>query len=380
MYDVVIAGAGPAGSVAGLILARAGARVIIVDRETFPRGKLCGDTVNPGALGLLTELGLDLGPFDDAPALSGMLVTGQRTEVLARYGGGLIARAITREVFDAWLLDAAIKAGARFEPGLTVTRALVDDTSGRPLVRGLAVRRANADAEVRWPATMTIAAEGRRSATALSLKLITHPQRPRRWAFGVYAQSVAGLGDYGEMHVRDGHYIGIAPLSRGVTNVCVVADRHGSGAVPSPREFVRTTVMSDTRLRDRFTTAIFDEHVRVLGPLAVDARAAGVPGLLLAGDAAGFIDPMTGDGLHLAMRGAALAAEEVRAALDDGNFAGAVDRLARSRRRALGSKLRFNRMLRGLVDSPATLRLASYCSSAMPGLLKRVIAMAGDAA
>ena len=58
MLDVLIVGAGPAGAVAATVLARAGARVRIVDRATFPRDKLCGDTVNPGTLALLRRLGL----------------------------------------------------------------------------------------------------------------------------------------------------------------------------------------------------------------------------------------------------------------------------------------------------------------------------------
>ena len=58
MLDVLVVGAGPAGAIAALVLARAGARVRLVDRATFPRDKLCGDTVNPGTLARFTQLGL----------------------------------------------------------------------------------------------------------------------------------------------------------------------------------------------------------------------------------------------------------------------------------------------------------------------------------
>ena len=68
MLDVLIAGAGPAGSVAATLLARAGARVLIVDRETFPRDKLCGDTLNPGVVKLLQSIDLWGGPLATAPA------------------------------------------------------------------------------------------------------------------------------------------------------------------------------------------------------------------------------------------------------------------------------------------------------------------------
>ena len=66
MLDVLIVGAGPAGSIAALVLARAGARVLVIDREKFPRHKLCGDTLNPGTVALLASLGLDDGPLKTA--------------------------------------------------------------------------------------------------------------------------------------------------------------------------------------------------------------------------------------------------------------------------------------------------------------------------
>ncbi len=116
----------------------------------------------------------------------------------------------------------------------------------------------------------------------------------------------------------------------------------------------------------------------MLGPLATETAAPGVAGLLLAGDAAGFVDPMTGDGLHLAMRGAALAAEEALDAMASGDFAGAVSRLQTARLRTLGSKLRFNRALRSLVGSPRAVRFASYGAAIAPVLIRRVVRYAGD--
>ena len=120
MLDVIIAGAGPAGSVAALVLARAGARVLLLDRETFPRDKLCGDTVNPGAVARLRALGLEGGPLATARSLAGMRVSGPTTTVTAPYGDGQRALALTRRALDTWLLEAAIAAGARFESGLVV--------------------------------------------------------------------------------------------------------------------------------------------------------------------------------------------------------------------------------------------------------------------
>src|SRR3954470_10379833 len=104
MLDVLIVGAGPAGAVAGTILARAGARVRIVDRATFPRDKLCGDTVNPGTMARLRALGLDEGIDERSLRVDGMRVTSENgVSIEGRYPDGLSGRAITRREFD-WLL------------------------------------------------------------------------------------------------------------------------------------------------------------------------------------------------------------------------------------------------------------------------------------
>src|SRR4029453_12696974 len=105
MLDGLIAGGGPAGSIAALVLARAGARVLVVDRETFPRDKLCGDTLNPGAIRLLASPGLTGVPPETPKPLAGMIVTGGRKRVEARYPGQQAGLALTRTDLDAWLLD-----------------------------------------------------------------------------------------------------------------------------------------------------------------------------------------------------------------------------------------------------------------------------------
>jgi flavin-dependent dehydrogenase len=182
------------------------------------------------------------------------------------------------------------------------------------------------------------------------------------------------MSDLGEMHVRTGYYIGVAPVPGSLVNVCVVTRRHGG----TPLDVIKGALARDPDLRGRFADARFSPDVRVLGPLAADAVAPGMAGLVLAGDAAGFIDPMTGDGLHQALEGARLAAEEVARTLTAGDFSATIARLAAARRRVLGPKLRFNRALRALVDSPGLMRAASLGARVAPGLIQRTIRMAGD--
>jgi flavin-dependent dehydrogenase len=377
VLDVIVAGAGPAGSIAALTLARAGARVLIVDRETFPRDKLCGDTLNPGALDLLASLDLTGGPLASGRPLAGMLLSGPRVSVRTLYGAGVAGRAVTRRDLDAWILEHAIRAGARFEPGMVVRAPLIAESGGRRVVRGLALAARGREEQVsRMPSSFVIAADGSRSALARGLGLLGTPKRPRRWAFGAYATGVQGTSEVGEMHVRRNAYLGIAPLTDALVNVCVVTGPRpaGRGAL----DVMRRVIDQDADLASRFKTATFIGRPRVLGPLASDAALPGVEGLLLAGDAAGFIDPMTGDGLHLAMRGALLAAREALHTLENADFGGAVRRLADARARALGTKLRFNRSMRFIAGSPAAVGLASYGAVVAPGLMRAAVRYAGD--
>src|SRR5262249_23093451 len=115
-----------------------------------------------------------------------------------------------------------------------------------------------------------------------------------------------------------------------------------------------------------------------IGPLAIDATNAPIPeGLLLAGDAAGFIDPMTGDGLRFAVRGGELAAEAALRALADG-WTGPHDRFTELRRQEFQSKHRFNRALRALVGSRVAVRAATAGANLLQPVLRSLIVRAGD--
>jgi flavin-dependent dehydrogenase len=382
MVDVLIAGAGPAGSIAALCLARAGARVLLVDRARFPRDKLCGDTLNPGAMRLLDGLGLRARIEAASRPLEGMLITGGTgVHVRGTYGRDLFARALTRRVLDSLLLDAAVAAGAQFQDGVRVEGAMVEEEAGRVRVRGAVLCRAGGATpgkRLRVPAQVTIAADGRRSVLAFSLGLVKHPAAPRRWAVGAYFEGLAGLETVGEMHVRGPHYIGVAPIGHdGLANVCLVTPEREGFA--DPAALLERHLAADIVLGPRATAARRVTPVSILGPLAVDAHAAGLPGLLLAGDAAGFVDPMTGDGLRFAIRGAELAAGVALAALEDANY-DAPARLATERTRAFGTKYGVNRLLRRLIGSPRRVSALAISARVAPGILRQMIRYAGDVA
>ena len=386
--DVVVVGAGPAGACAGLVLARAGARVRILDRATFPRDKLCGDTVNPGALARLRALGVAGEIEARGLRVDGMMLTGERgAAVEGRYPDGVSGRAILRRDLDWILLQHAVAAGCQIEEGAAVRRALIDDGRRGRRVTGVAVGVGGRDVALAAP--IVIAADGRHSTLSFGLGLARHPPHPRRWAIGAYFQDFvrddvigrARRGDaasLGEMHVRRGRYIGVAPVPGGLTNVCVVRpSRAADPELADPRALIARELARDPMLRDRAAGARLATPPVVLGPLAVDAAPSAVDGLLLAGDAAGFIDPMTGDGLRFAVRGGELAASAALDVLAHG-WTGTHARLAAARRREFSRKWRFNRALRVLVGSPRALDAATIAARLAPAVLRAVIAHAGD--
>ena len=376
MDDVAIAGAGPAGALAAAILATAGLRVSVFDRARFPRHKLCGDTLNPGALDVVRRHADVTSLLAGSDPIDGMLLTGPGgVRVRGEYGGGITGRSITREALDRWLIDRAIECGATLHEDTVVRDVAINGGRVAGIITG-----GRDGKTLTHPARMVIAADGRRSAIAIGRGLSRQPQRPRRWAIGSYFTGVSGVTTLGEMHVRRGHYIGVAPVPGGLTNAClVVPHENGDQPLANPAGTLGRYLKSDPELADRFANARAVAPPTMLGPMAVDANAVGEPGLLLAGDAAGFIDPMTGDGLRFALMGAELAAGIIQEV-----FAGdiPIDRahlvLGDRRKRAFQAKWRFNRALRQLVASPRSVTAAALTARTLPSLFQKMIRYAGD--
>jgi hypothetical protein len=145
----------------------------------------------------------------------------------------------------------------------------------------------------------------------------------------------------------------------------------------APDVALEAALVADARLRVRFEGARRVTEVQVLGPLAVDVAGAGVAGLVLAGDAAGFVDPMTGDGLRIAIKGAELAAEAALGYLE-GRIGQPHLWLQGKRDTELAGKLRTNRLLRSLVARPLALGAAAVGARIVPAAVERIIMYAGD--
>jgi flavin-dependent dehydrogenase len=388
MMDALVVGAGPAGSIAALCLARAGVRVRLLDRAAFPRPKLCGDTLNPGSLALLERLGVDAEVRREALPITGMMVTGPAGAVVAAdYPDALYGLSLRRHDLDLALVEAAVAGGVTFDPATIVQAPVLSDDGARVV----GVRIGHGRHQGTLHSRIVIAADGRASRLASSLRLSRFAASPKRWAYGAYFEGVEGLSSRGEMHIRGDGYIGVAPVPGGAANVCVVNTPGGTpfrhsgrpggrarGGAPPYTQVIEAAVATDDALRERFARARRVSEVAVLGPLAVEALAAGRPGLLLAGDAAGFVDPMTGDGMRFALRGGELAAHSALRELESG--AAAYEALAGDRAREFSGKWRINRALRVLVDSPRALDLAAVVARRWTAPVEYLIGVAGDVA
>jgi len=375
--DVLVVGAGPAGTVAATALASAGARVRLVDRARFPRPKLCGDTLNPGAFAVLQALetkgpatGLCARLRTRALPIDGMTVSGpDGTTITADYPAGVRGFSISRSELDMMLVERAAACGVDIAEGVRAVAPVVE----RGSVTGV---RVDADSQA-WRARVVIIADGRGSRLASALGLSHFAHRPRRWAFGGYFSGVTTVAGHGEMHLRQQGYVGVSPLPGGLTNVCVVQTlTEPSARRLRPQSIIPATIAADRWLRERFVSARQESPVVALGPLAIDASGSGVPGALLAGDAAGFVDPMTGDGLRFALRGGVLAARAALHELATGHPSFRM--LQRLRHQEFARKWRFNRTLRWLAGSPVALDVAARMTARWSTPLRLIVQEAGD--
>jgi flavin-dependent dehydrogenase len=356
--DVLIAGAGPAGAATALRLARAGHSVVVVDRATFPREKVCSEYMSPEGVRHLAELGV----LERIEREGGRAIRG--TRVVAPHGSaltGLFALAgrppfratglsVSRRILDHALVEAARAAGATIHEETGAVGLLLE--SG--LLRGLRVRdRTGTVRELR--ARLTIGADGLHSVLAGWFGGARHGPL-RRFAFVAHVAGVPELTDTAEMHVGAGGYVGLNPLGGGVANVALVVPARLAGAARGRVErFFLEQLDRFTGVRGRVDPGALVRGVMATGPFARKARRVVLPGGLLVGDAADFFDPFTGEGICAALRGAELVEAAVSAPLAQaGQVPMAALRAYRaSRRRAFLGKWMVERAIGYAMLAPA---------------------------
>jgi len=382
MRDLLVVGGGPAGASTAAWAARAGLDVLLVERHTFPRDKACAEYLSPEAARDLDALGvLDALEAGGAARLTGMrIVADDGSDVLGRFPAAPGLRpyrpyglALPRSRLDVTVLGAAARAGAEVLEGVALERLLFEGGA----VRGAVLRRGGRTWEERSRALA--GADGLHSLVARRLGL-SRRRGPRRLALVAHLAGVEGMGDYGEMFVRAGRYVGLAPIGGGLVNAAaVVPAREARAIARDPTAFLRAELEAVPELRRRTAPARLVRRTMVAGPFARTTRSAVAEGCLLVGDAADFFDPFTGEGIFAALRGGRLAAEAVAGALAVGAATrAALQPYRHARRRAFLGKWMFERLAALSATRPLVMRRFTRRLSRRTAIADLWVGVAGD--
>jgi flavin-dependent dehydrogenase len=380
--DVLVAGAGPAGSATAALLARSGYTVLAVDRAGFPRDKACSEYMSPETVRILSRLGVvEALEKAGAATLEGMKVNGPRGAVA--HGRFALAGhqpfrptglSISRRILDHELVVAARGSGAVVAERTRLEELLYDGGA----VAGAVVRnRAGQRHSVR--ARLTVGADGLRSIVARRLGRRIHG-RPRRVAFVAHIAGVEGMGSSAELHFGDIGLVGLNAIDHGRTNVTLVVPAERAAlARGRVEQFFSDMVAQFPVIGERVQAGEVEGPVMATGPFAAwSGRVVGA-GALLVGDAADFFDPVTGDGIHTALRGAELVAETAMPALSrPGPLT--IDRLIayrRMRRRAFAGKWMVERMIGHAIACPRFFDRVVARLGRRDGMAHTVIGVAG---
>ena len=348
-WDVIIVGAGPAGSVLASLLGARGTSVLLLDRAVFPRDKLCGEFLNPGGVEILGRLGcLDV-VQSAAFVVRGMkFLSPDGTAFRGQYSGARYGLAVRRTELDSLLLQHAGRAGAEVLEGFRVDRLISGGVEGRTR---------NATSTLR--ARVVVGADGRNSIVARQLGLFRPHPTHRKMALGRHYQGLTEYGDCGEIFCAGFGYGVINPLGSGIANVCLVVDaallaRARGKLGPYFDELLQRM----PRLARRLADAAPLEDVHALGPMAHSPARVWAPGALLVGDAAGFYDPFTGEGMFMALRSAELAAAAIVESLDGSRAPEACFRdYERRLRSELRGRFRLEALLQRVIARPWVINL-----------------------
>ncbi|GIQ62897.1 drug:proton antiporter [Paenibacillus cisolokensis] len=374
MADVIIVGAGPAGSALGRLLARRGISVAILEAGFFPKRKPCGESLNPGAIAALGRMGYapEAELADAAVPLRGWRLHTPRSRLSADYPGGLRGLACPRERLDRWLAESASRAGASLLEGMRVDRLLFDD--GR--VCGVS-GRTERGAAFRLTAPFVVGADGLRSVVARRAGLALSGS-VRKIAFTVRLDGWPQAEPYVELYVRRDEVVGIAPFAGGTANMTVVVpERRAIEAAGRKPAFVRQIAGRWPELAPAFERAAIDGEVLACGPFDRPVSAAARPGLMLVGDASGYYDPLTGQGIYRALRGAELAADALAQALASGSQRPLYD-YDRMIRETFRTGTRLQRLIDYVCRHPAWLDGASAVLGGWPAATRRLAGLIGD--
>jgi len=296
-WDVVVAGAGLAGSVCAYMLARRGIAVLLVDKADFPRDKVCGSCLNGAALSALDIAGLgNLPGRYGAVRLDQMRIHAGGHEAVLRLPCGA---ALSRRALDLALVRAAIEAGAAF---LSKTEANLESApSARAKIRLCAGERSASTS-----ARIAVAADGLAGRFLKSIEEmapIVAAHAPL--GIGAVVEDSSGCIPLGtiQMGCMPGGYVGMVRLEDGRVDVAAALDR-GTAQVAGGAMAALSAILQQCGLGcpSGFADAVF----RGTPYLTRHRRNVAAAGLVVVGDAAGYVEPLTGEGMAWAMQQAIL--------------------------------------------------------------------------
>jgi geranylgeranyl reductase family protein len=395
--DVIVVGAGPAGSATACYLARAGIDVLVLEKATFPREKVCGDGLTPRGVKALVSMGVPIGEQDGWVRNKGLRIIGGgvRLELpwpeLSSYPGYGLVR--SRLDFDETLARTAQKAGARLLEGVTVTGPVLDD-SGRMV--GVTARPTDsrgdpggrppglAEPERQYRARVVVAADGNSSRLSLAMGLGKRDDRPLGVAVRTYYTSPRHEDDYLEswLDLWDGDrllpgYGWIFGMGDGTSNVGLgMLNTSASFKNVDYRDLLRRW-LAGMPAEWGYTEENRTEPIRGAAlPMGFNRTPHYTRGLLLTGDAGGMVNPFNGEGIAYAMESGELAAQVIAQALAQPDRAGAEQVLhsyPQALKNSYGGYYTLGRKFVRAIGDPRVMQFATKRGMPHPALMRFIM-------
>ncbi|HUP47489.1 MAG TPA: FAD-dependent monooxygenase [Thermoanaerobaculia bacterium] len=347
--DVAIVGAGPAGSTLGALLARRGVAVALIDRDTFPRDKLCGEFLSYDALPLLDRLGL-IAQLDAhaAPSISRCRVVGRRS--IYEFELPRPARGVSRLLLDQLLFRAAVAAGAADWSGWTAAR-----------VSGSAVEIERNGEKRTLAAAVVAGAWGRWGRFDAQLgRGFVRDRAHRNFGFKRHYRATDREDRVIELYSFRRGYLGVSPIEGGLANVCGLVHASRLTGLKGRWDTFVATIREEEEALDRMYAAHEPAQEGFLSsePVIFRPRSAVEGGVLMVGDASGVIDPLTGNGLAMAVQSALVAAPSILRLLGGGDR-GAIESAYRQAHHGFfAPRIRWSRPVARLLSQPAIVETA----------------------
>lgn len=346
-FDLIIVGAGPAGSGCAITAARAGAKVLLLEKDRFPRQKVCGEFVSPESLGLLHGF-LENGKFQSCPqVISSRIFLDNK---VLKLPVSPPAQSIPRFDLDPALFAAAKNAGVTNCEGVTVNAVQRDKTFYVRTSENTFAARAVVNATGRWSKLTQFDVAGKDKWIGLKAHF-TEPSPP---------QAV-------DLYFFPGGYCGVTPVGKDSVNACAMVRADAAHTLEDvfakePRLYERSRVWQPL-----FATV-------TTSPLYFREPETESDGVFLVGDAAGFIDPFAGDGISLALQSGTLAAQSIVPFLHGTCSLGQAHRQYQvSYRKRFAPAFRNAARLRNALAAPKWVRSAALAFAAVPGVGKMLV-------